>query len=256
MLVNVGRGDDIYSDFNSSTRSDIDFKSFSTNFIETFYFFAGFEIYSTLNKNLKNPRRDLPVAMALVMLATTIFYCFVIVCFLGTLTQDHDQFQKNPAFKLFGQLFGNKKWLTYLFAFAMVICFLSVKFSATMEGTLYANSIILPMVNDGYLPAVLEKDPKDNITNNTVKFYMASALIMYFFVVILVDIYQGAVGADKSPLGYSKIIGVATLIILPVYSLVLYLALKLSYTKHIKSSIFEMTAWGVTLFFFFVQIFK
>lgn len=256
MLVNVEKGDDIYSDFNSSTRSHIDFKSFSTNFIETFYFFAGFEIYSTLNKNLKNPRKDLPIAMALVMLATTIFYCFVIVCFLGTLSVEHHEFQDNPAFKLFGQLFVNKTWAHYLFAFAMVICFLSVKFSATMEGTLYANSIILPMVNDGYLPAVLEKDPKDNITNNTVKFYMVSALIMYFFVVILVDIYQGATDDDDSPLRYSKIIGVATLITLPVYSLVLYLALKLSYTKHIKSSIFEMTAWGVTLFFIVIQGFK
>ena len=256
MLIHVGKGIDIYSDFNSGARTDIDFKRFSTNFIKTFYFFAGFEIYATLNKNLKNPRKDLPIAMALVMLATTLFYCFVIVCFLGTLTIEHHEFQKNPAFKLFGQLFGNKTWLHYLFAFAMVICFLSVKFSATMEGTLYANSIILPMVNDGYLPAVLEKDPKDNITNNTVKFYMASALTMYFFVVILVDIYQGSVDADDSPLDYSEIIGVATLIILPVYSLVLYLALKLSYTKHIKSSIFEMTAWGVTLFFFVVQAFK
>ena len=253
MLVNVGRGDDIYSEFNNSNRSKIDFQSFSTNFVETFYFFAGFEIYATLNKNLKNPRKDLPIAMALVMLATTVFYCFVIVCFLGTLTIEYHEFQDNPAFKLFGQLFGSKTWLHYLFAVVMVICFLSVKFSATMEGTLYANSIILPMVNDGYLPAVLEKDPKDNITNNTVKLYMASALIMYFFVVILVDIYQGATSAKDSPLGYDDIIGVATLILLPVYSLVLYLALKLSYTKHIKSSIFEMISWGVTLIFFILQ---
>ena len=253
MLVNVGRGHDIYSDFNSSARANIDFKKSSTNFLSIFFFFSGFEMYATLNKNLKNPRRDLPIGMVLVMLATTIFYIFVIVCFLGTLTQDHDQFQKNPAFKLFGQIFGNKTWLHYLFAFTMVICFLSVKFSSTMEGTLYANSIILPMVNDGYLPAVLEKNPKDNITNNTVKFYIVTTLIMHFFVVILVDIYQGATSAEDSPLKYTEILGLGSLIIIPVYSLVLYLALKLSYTKHIKSNIFEMISWGVTLIFLVLQ---
>lgn len=110
-----------------------------------------------------------------------------------------------------------------------------------MEGALYTNSIILPMVADDYLPALLAKNKQHNIANNTVKFYIVSTLTMYFLVVILVDIYQGVTGAIASPLDYSEIIGLASLIIIPVYVMVLYITLKLSFYKKIASNLFEKT---------------
>lgn len=75
--------------------------------MEVFYFFTGVETYATLNKNLKNPRRDLPVGIFLAILTTVIFYILVMLGFIGTLTKTHPQFQANPIFEIFHQLFPN-----------------------------------------------------------------------------------------------------------------------------------------------------
>ena len=75
--------------------------------MEVFYFFTGVETYATLNKNLKNPRQDLPVGIFLVIFITVIFYILVMLGFIGTLTKTHPQFEANPIFEIFHQLFSH-----------------------------------------------------------------------------------------------------------------------------------------------------
>lgn len=254
LLMNLHRGDHIWSDFTNHTRSTINFKSFSTNFMEVFYFFTGVETYATLNKNLKNPRQDLPVGIFLVIFITVIFYILVMLGFIGTLTKTHPQFEANPIFEIFHQLFSHTQWLYYFFSLLMIVCFLVMQLLGIMEGALYTNSIILPMVADDYLPAILAKNKQHNIANNTVKFYIVTTLTMYFLVVILVDIYQGVTGAIASPLDYGEIIGLASLIIIPVYVMVLYITLKLSFNKKITSNLFEKTIWITALVFLLLQV--
>lgn len=67
-----------------------------------FYFFAGFEIYTTLSQNLKRPKRDLPIAICVTMVMATCFYLVLLLSFLGLMTNDHPNLSsKNPVFDIF-----------------------------------------------------------------------------------------------------------------------------------------------------------
>lgn len=53
-----------------------------------FFFFAGFEVYTTLSQNLKRPKRDLPLALVWIMFLVVVFYLTVMLSFLGQMTTE------------------------------------------------------------------------------------------------------------------------------------------------------------------------
>jgi amino acid transporter len=52
-----------------------------TSFSTCFYFFAGFEIFSTAGHNVENPNRNIGLGVTLIMLISTIFYILIMFIF-------------------------------------------------------------------------------------------------------------------------------------------------------------------------------
>lgn len=53
-------------------------------FTSCFFFFAGFEIFSTAGKNVNNPEKNIGKGISLIMIIMTVFYVIIsLVFFLG-----------------------------------------------------------------------------------------------------------------------------------------------------------------------------
>jgi amino acid transporter len=52
-----------------------------STFSTCFYFFAGFEIFSTAGQNVENPNRNIGLGVTLIMIISTIFYVIIMVFF-------------------------------------------------------------------------------------------------------------------------------------------------------------------------------
>jgi len=78
--------------------------SFSQAFTSCFFFFLGFETYSTIGKNVKNPQKNISRSIVIVMTLATLFYIFVTVLMIGAIS---GFFTDNPNLQIF-DILGKK----------------------------------------------------------------------------------------------------------------------------------------------------
>jgi amino acid transporter len=63
-----------------------------TTFSTCFYFFAGFEIFSTAGANVENPNRNIGLGVTLIMIISTIFYIAIMfIFFMSIAPKDFSQ---------------------------------------------------------------------------------------------------------------------------------------------------------------------
>ncbi|GHU34335.1 hypothetical protein FACS1894166_11620 [Bacilli bacterium] len=63
-----------------------------TTFSTCFYFFAGFEIFSTAGANIENPNRNIGLGVTIIMIISTIFYIAIMfILFMSIAPIDFSQ---------------------------------------------------------------------------------------------------------------------------------------------------------------------
>jgi amino acid transporter len=83
----------------SSTPSALHVNQIVASFNSCFYFFSGFEIFSTAGQNVKNPQRNIGLGVTLIMVISTIFYVFILLLFFAAIPIN-EGFQQNESMSL------------------------------------------------------------------------------------------------------------------------------------------------------------
>jgi amino acid transporter len=96
-----GAGSDNLKDWaNYSTSNDaLHADQIVSSFNSCFYFFAGFEIFSTAGHNVKNPQKNIGLGVTLIMIISTIFYVAILLIFFSALPLN-EGFQQNETMSL------------------------------------------------------------------------------------------------------------------------------------------------------------
>jgi amino acid transporter len=121
-----------------------------SSFNSCFYFFAGFEIFSTAGHNVKNPQKNIGLGVTLIMIISTIFYVVILLIFFAALPLN-EGFQQNETMSLWGKFTSNKVIL-YGGPILLIISSVSLKINAAMQNSLYGGTMIQPMAVEGYFP--------------------------------------------------------------------------------------------------------
>lgn len=228
--------------------------SFSNAFTTCFFFFLGFETYSTIGKNVRNPQNNISLSIVIVMALSTLFYVLVTILMIGGVT---GIFSDNPNLQIFHQLGekANAPWLGVIGILIMLICTISLKANAGMQNALYSGGILEPLSIEGYIPDKYKQLNKDNIPFRASILNLIATFVFAFVWLIVPDLIQAISDTSKgittpSPvIDYGTITGEASLIMILIYMFVISIALKLSWQKKMRHNKFEFTIWSLAFIF-------
>ncbi|MDQ7983286.1 MAG: APC family permease [Spiroplasma sp.] len=233
--------------------------SFSEAFTSCFFFFLGFETYSTIGKNVKNPQKNISRSIIIVMFLATLFYVLVTALMIGAIT---GLFSDNPNLQIF-ELLGDKanaQWLGTAGVLIMLICTISLKANAGMQNALYSGGILEPLAFEGYIPTKYKELNKDGIAFKASRLNLIITFIFAFTFLVIPDLAQAIsdtvknVDKPSTVLNYGTITGEASFIMIIIYSFVISIALKLSLQKKLRHNKFEFTIWSFGLLFLIWQL--
>lgn len=233
--------------------------SFSEAFTSCFFFFLGFETYSTIGKNVKNPQRNISLSIIIVMFLATLFYVLVTVLMIGAVVGNFSDNPNLQVFDLLGKKF-NAKWLGQTGILIMLICTISLKANAGMQNALYSGGILEPLAVEGYLPDKFKDLNKDGIAYRASRLNLIITFIFALVFLVIPDLVQAItdtfnkVDKPSTVLNYGTITGEASFIMIIIYSFVISIALKLSWQKKLRHNKFEFGIWTFALLFLLWQL--
>ncbi|WP_342252212.1 APC family permease [Spiroplasma endosymbiont of Amphibalanus improvisus] len=245
IVLNFKYGGENYSEAASNT--SITMKSFSDGFSTCFFFFLGFETYSTVSKNVENPEKNVGRSAIWVIAISTIFYLITTILFIGAIGAE---FSDNPNMQIFDKF--NSGWIDVAGGILMIISVLSLKMNAGMQNAFYSGGILEPQAVEGYIPEKYKELNEDNLAIRASILNLILTFCFLFIWLIIPDIISGATGQET--FGYNDIIGTVTLILLMVYSFVISIALKLTFENKIDSAWWEIALWIITGIFIVWQV--
>lgn len=214
------------------------FKAFNNSFVSFFYFYGGFETYSTISKNVKKPTKTMPKAIMVITILTLLFYSICTILFMGALPQFND----NPPLEVGKDVAG-------LVGIILVISsMISLKITAAIQSGLYASSMLEPLALEGYISRKFARLNNDNVSIFSSLFNMILTVSFTFILVCL------PILVSKSDVQYSNIVGFTTLIILLQYNFVIISILKFYFQKKILLKWWEITMFLILSIFLFSQI--
>ncbi|WP_286641482.1 hypothetical protein [Spiroplasma ixodetis] len=128
-----------------TTESTFSFAGFMNTFTSCFFFFAGFEIFSTAGKNVNNPEKNIGKGITLIMIIMTVFYVVIsLVFFLG-----YSVFVQNMNMGAWSPF--TSKIIIYGGPIIMIISGLALKINIAMQNALYGGTTLQPLSKEGYI---------------------------------------------------------------------------------------------------------
>lgn len=232
--------------------------SFSEAFTACFFFFLGFETYSTIGKNVKNPQKNISCSIIIVMTMATLFYVLVTILMIGAVVGN---FTDNPNLQIF-DILGKKlnaEWLGVIGVLIMVFCTISLKANSQMQNALYGGAILEPLAIEGYISPKFKELNKDKIPFRAARLNLIIALIFAFIWLVIPDLVQAITDSAKglttpsTVINFDKVTSEVSLIMIIIYICVISIALKLSWEKKLRHNKMELVIWTLALIFLFWQ---
>ncbi|AUM62918.1 APC family permease [Spiroplasma monobiae] len=224
----------------------LDLPGFTKAFTTCFFAFGGIETFITTGKNIKNRSRNMPIAIIVIMIATTAFY--IIFSTITMFAVAGGSFESNPNTQLFPE--GN--FLRTFGPVLIIICTILMRFNSSLQITMFGGSTLEPLSSQGYISPKFKKENKENIpvagVFATIGLFIICATIFLF----IPDIIQGITG-EESPLNYATIASCASLLLIAIYGTIIPTVIVQGVRKNVKVQIWEYIGWIVTgLFLLFV----
>ena len=246
-LIFVAGGHGLSQTYKNST---LTVASFSAAFSTCFYFFLGFETFSTIGNNLKNPEKHIGPSMILVMSLTALFMIATTTIFIAAIVSQ--SYYPNPNIQVF-DLLGTKtntEWIKFAGSIIMIVCAISLKLNAASQYPFYASAIMQTQGKEGYISSKYSKLTKENISNRAVWFTVITTWISFIIILLVPDfIYAKSSTPAADQINYGQIISITSIIFIVIYLVVVAAAIKLAFEKKMKAHWFELTLWV------FVEIF-
>ena len=233
--------------------STLSVTSFATAFASTFFFYAGFETYITVGKNVEKPEKNIARSIIYVMLITTVFYLFTTFIFMGAFSE---AFNKNPNIQVFSFLGNdwNMKTIGYVGAFIMLFCTMALKLQAGMQNALFSGAILEPQAREGFIPDQLGELDEENIARKANVVNLIVTAVFALIWLIFPDIITGVTG--KPAFDYAAITGQIGIFEMILYSVIVVICLKLAFEKKMQSGLFQVIFWMFLFAFLMWQVYE
>ena len=222
-----------------TTNSTFSFAGFMNTFTSCFFFFAGFEIFSTAGKNVINPEKNISKGITLIMIIMTCFYVIIsIIFFLGYM-----KFEQNMNMGAWGAF--KSKIILYGGPILMIISGLALKINIAMQNALYGGTTLQPLSKEGYISDKLFKLNKDSIPVKAAIINLLVTAVMLILWLVIPDLIKGVWLVSHPQQKYSSAFNVANLssafsvITMFIYIMVLITVLKLAIRKQLKLNWYE-----------------
>ncbi|ASP27944.1 putative permease [Spiroplasma corruscae] len=234
------------------SNSKLSFGSFSKTFTTVFFAFAGIETFISTGKNIKKRSRNMPIAIIVIMIVTTIFYILFSLIIMFAV---NDRFIGNPNLQVFKKF--DSRFLQNFGPWLIIICTVLMRFNSSLQVTLFGGAVLEPLSSQRFISKKFKKENKENVPVAGVITTILIISITGFFFLFIPDIVQGTI-KQPSPFNYGTIANVASILLLSIYYLVIPTAIVQGIRKKIKVRIWEYVGWCITMLlltFFFVMYF-
>jgi len=220
------------------------FNNFANTFITCFFAFAGIETFITTGKNIKNRRKNMPCAIIIIMILTTIFYILFTALVMFAVRQEN--WSSNPNTQIFSGY--SSVWLQQFGSWLIIICTIFMRFNSSIQVTLFGGSTIEPLASQKFLPEVLNKENKENIPVAGIFVTIVAITITFIMFVLVPGLIQGFTNRP-SPFNYATLASVASILLISIYFIIIIAALTHGFKKNMKVKLWEYIGWFLTLGF-------
>lgn len=229
--------------------SSFSFAGFMNTFVSCFFFFAGFEIFSTAGKNVTNPEKNISKGISLTMIIMTVFYVVIsLIFFLGC-----SVFQQNM--NMGAWIPFKSKVISYGGPILMIISGLALKINLSMQNSLYGGTTLQPLSKEGYISDKLFALNKDGIPVKAAIINLIVTAVMLGLWLVIPDLIKGSWLASHPGEKYPSAFNVASLssafsvITIFIYMMVLITIIKLAIDKNLKLNLYEKIIFPSVLAF-------
>lgn len=218
--------------------------NFANTFTTCFFAFAGIETFITTGKNIKNRNKNMPIAIIVIMILTTVFYIGFTALVMFAVRQP--EWSGNPNTQIFQGF--SAAWLTKFGSVLVIICTILMRFNSSIQITLFGGTTLEPLASQKFLPDALKKENKENVPVGGIITTIIGFTITFTIFILIPDLVQGVTG-EPSPFNYATLSSTASIILLTIYIIVILAALTHGLKKNIKVAIWEYVGWFLALGF-------
>ncbi|ATZ17108.1 hypothetical protein ELUMI_v1c03830 [Williamsoniiplasma luminosum] len=212
--------------------------NFNTAFTAFFYAFTGFETFSTIGENVKNPKKTIPKTIMIVLGIAVVFYMVGLVFFIGALGS---VFPKNPNNEIIQMVMGTG-------ALVFVgISLIAQNLNNFMQGTYYSGGALQPLAQHKMISAKLAAKDKTGLAIRAIFINIIFTVLFATIWLVLPFILK-----DNS-VDFATIVGFKSVVLFIIYGTVIVIALWLSIKKKTKTNLVLMVLWVFGLVFFIYQ---
>ena len=177
-------------------------KGFITVFNAFFFYFAGFEIFSTAGRNIENPQKNIGKGIIIIMFLCAAFYAIVSIIFYGAF----QTFSQNQSIGAWNK-FKNLRWLEWSGIIIMIISNFALKIQIAMMNGLYGGTLLQPLAKEGFIPRKIRVLNKDNIPFRASLINLGFTACLLVLWLLIPDIIEGVktiqIGKDLSCTTYN-----------------------------------------------------
>ncbi|QEH62196.1 putative permease [Spiroplasma chinense] len=236
-------GDDANNFIDHAKTFNLGFKNFSSTFITCFFAFCGLETFITTGKNIKNRNKNMPIAIIIIMIATTAFYIIFTMIIMFAISGD---FGGNPNMQIFDGFKSN--FLQKFGSTLIIICTILMRFNSLLQITLFGGSTLEPLASQRFLPTALSKENEENVPVGGI--ITTGVIVTFTFILFMIipDVIQGAMH-KPSPFNYATLASTTSILLIAIYMLVIPAAIVQAFRKNLKANWFEIGGWIFTMLF-------
>ena len=218
-----------------------------------FFYFAGFETFSTAGQNISNPQRNVPIALMIIISAATALYIIVGFIFFGAFkgggVSGASHFQQNMNIATWAAF--NSKWLLWVGASIMFFAQLMMKVQVAIQNALFGGTSLQPLAKEGYIPDYFRKLGKDNLPVHASLLNLGITSIIIFLWLIVPDIVvaTGKVSSHTMAQAFNvnAFASASSTITIFVYIVVVIAALHLAAQNKIRMRVWEWIAFSLVV---------
>jgi amino acid transporter len=232
--------------------SNVDGKSFATTFMSIFFSFAGIETFITSGQTIKDRARNMPIGIVVIMILVTLFYIVFTFLVIGAVDIEGNGFGGNPSITLFqtwDQHFDTGSTFKNIGAWVIIAATLLMRFGSLINITMFGGLTLEPLARQGYVTSgVATPSAKTGLPVKAILITIGIFAITAALFLFLPDIVQGITNSP-SPFDYSSLAGVASIVMIGIYTLSIVTCLVQGFKKNIKLHIIEYIGFFATLAF-------
>jgi len=238
-----------------STNSHLNLDGFVKAFNSCFYFFTGFEVFTTAGRNIASARKNIGLGVIIVLIINVLSHLIIAIIFFAAF----NHFVQNMNMGTWNSF--HNKFVVYGGTIMMIMFVITLKINLIMQDSLYGGTSLQPLAHEGFLSNRFQKLSRDNISTKASFLHMSLTILSLFIWLIIPDLIKGITLTKEygfmctieqsltyqEPFTGSSLTTASSAITIFIYAMMFAVAIKLGITKQMKLKIWEWIVVPITM---------